>query len=288
MVFKSRYDRFWTSIFNDIHNALSKVRDRGFAILNVKRLKQLSRATTNWLDKMIICGDKVFLKPRYSPLKSLLRIILEKMGSSTHTDCLLFKITSDLDLVIKRINYYDALVYVSRKESIFTTTLMKYARFRTFPLGTKCICDEIFKEYEWGELAYLSSMDLPNKPGVYVIRVIEHGKDPRDVSYRLIEELAKTKWEELVKYAYLRIKKLENINNCPVIFIDHSVSLRNKYRELAHLKHPLSIVFLGMIIHRWRLDYGFAVTSKDKLVEKYEETLKKYIEIHRDMPALNK
>ncbi len=288
MVFKSKYDKFWTSIFNDIHNALIRVKDRGLVILSIKKLRQYSKSRTNWTDKMIICGDKVFLKPRYSLLKSLLKILLEREKISTYVDCLLFKITSDLELVIKKTNYYDSLKYVGKKESILTTSLMKYARFRSFPLGTKCICDKLFTNYKWRELVLLSPVDLPSKPGIYIIRIIDCGRDLRDISYKLIEDLAKTRWGELIKYAYLRIRKLENISNCPVIYIDHSVNLRNKYRDITHLKHSLSIVFLGMIMHGWRLDYGFKITSRNKLLEEYEEILKKYTEIHGNVPAFNK
>jgi len=288
MVFKSKYDKFWKSIFNDIHNALTRVKDRGLVILSVKKLKQYSRVRTNWKDKMIICRDKIFLKPRYSPLKSLLKILLEREKIDTYGDCLLFKITSDLELVIKKTSYYDSLKYVGKKESILTTSLMKYARFRTFPLGSNCVCDKLFIDYKWRELVLLSPVDLPSKPGIYVVRIIERGRDLREISYKLVEELAKTKWGELIKYVYLKIKKLRNISNCPIIYIDHSVNLRSKYRDIIHLKHPLSIVFLGMIMHGWRLDYGFTITSKEKLPMKYEEILKRYAEIHSSVPAFNK
>ncbi len=288
VVFRSKYDKFWTSIFNDIHNALIKVDKKGLVILSIKKIKQFSSLRTNWTDKMIICGNKVFLEPKYPPLRSLLKILFERENINKYKDCVMFKITSNLELVIKKINYYESLKYISMKESILATSLIKYSKFRSFPLGRKCICDKIFSNYKWRELVLLSPTDLPSSPGIYVIRIIEPGKDLRNVSYNLIENLAKTKWRELIKYAYYRIRKLEYISNCPIIYIDHSVNLKNRYRDIIYLKHSLSIVFLGMTMYGWRLDFGFVTIGKTKLLKNYEEIINKYIEIHGDLPAFNK
>ncbi len=169
--------------------------------------------------------------------------------------------------------------------------------FRSKPLGPRCECDYLFRGFVWGELVSIRAKDLPNEPGVYVIRVIERGLRVEDTIRRLKSVLGKTKWYELLKYVDLRLNRLWRIGGCPVIYIGSTSglrsegsatsSVRSRYVDLAGRRHTAFFSILALLLAGWRLDYGFLTVNTHTEARNLERKLKEeYRRVHGGLPAL--
>ena len=171
-----------------------------------------------------------------------------------------------------------------------------YSMFRDKPLGPKCMCDYLFNGFRWGELVGIRARDLPNEPGVYVIRVIERGLNVESTISYLNDVLGRTKWYEFLRYVNSRLNRLRRIGDCPVIYIGSTSglrgvgaksSIRSRYVDLAGRRHTAFFPILALLLAGWRLDYGFKTTNSHSEAKELEERLKKeYREIHGALPAL--
>ena len=95
--------------------------------------------------------------------------------------------------------------------------------------GKCCVCDDVFKDFQWGDLKKLSRRELPMSRGVYVLRlVVDESEQPSDLYQRVdaayaqaSELLEKSGWRELNRYFGSRIERINNIDpvKCPVIYI---------------------------------------------------------------------
>ena len=64
------------------------------------------------------------------------------------------------------------------------------------------------------ELVMVRSSNLPREPGVYVVRVIEKGKDIGHLARESRNMVLSTGWLELIDYIYPRLERLYRIRGC--------------------------------------------------------------------------
>jgi len=169
--------------------------------------------------------------------------------------------------------------------------------FRSRPLGLKCECDYLFEGFKWGELVSIKVRDLPNEPGVYVIRVIERGLSVEDTIRELNDMLGRTGWYEFLRYVDSRLNRLWRIGDCPVIYIGSTSglrsegsatsSIRSRYVDLAGRRHTAFFSILALLLAGWRLDYGFLTVNTHREARNLERKLKEeYRRVHGRLPAL--
>ena len=162
------------------------------------------------------------------------------------------------------------------------------------------MCDGLFKGFKWGDLRRLSSKELPTKPGVYVLRlVVNEYVGPADLRERVGKAYSKASalldkagWRELSNYFGKRVERIRRIDpvKCPVIYIGATGkgtgTLRSRFRDLAGLRHTIFYPVFSLILAGWDIDFGWTEAEDAFNVE--SRLKRQYIEVHGDMPALNK
>jgi len=168
---------------------------------------------------------------------------------------------------------------------------------RNGPPGSKCKCDPLFEGFEWYELTSIRAKDLPSRPGVYIIRVVERGCSVREAIKYFNEILGRTEWKEFLKYVDSRLERLRRISACPVIYIGSttglkggkSSSIRTRYKDLAGRRHTVFFPILALLLAKWKLCFGFITVENHKKAKEIERKLKEeYRKVHDKLPALVK
>lgn len=154
-------------------------------------------------------------------------------------------------------------------------------------LGRECRCDTLFEGFKWCELRDLSSSVLPRAPGVYVLRIIEKGEDLEKSSETLLALAKRTRWTELLQYVESRLKRLNKVEDCPVVYVGSTATLSGRLKDLAGRRHTAFFPLFVVLYSGWRVDYGFLKCSTIREAGKIEENLKhEYVKIHGNPPAL--
>jgi len=166
----------------------------------------------------------------------------------------------------------------------------------------KCICDFLFRDFVWVNLASTLDSELPKKPGTYVLRlVISRDENPLILKGRVLEAysaamaiLKKVKWERLTKYWGPRIERLKRIDplTCPTIYIGSTGkgkgTIRSRFADLAGLRHTIFPCVLALRLVGWDIEFGYKIVSKGEEAFKIEERLmREYMKTHGMSPPLN-
>ncbi len=167
--------------------------------------------------------------------------------------------------------------------------------------GRRCICDYLFKHFRWVNLATVSDKDLPNEPGVYVLRLVYSDNDVDEVrrgvlrSYSIgIEILRRAKWARLSRYWGPRIERIRRIDpsQCPVLYIGcsgkGSGTIRTRFRDLAGLRHTIFPCIFVLRLADIDIAFGFITFSNGaKAFEQEKRILREYRGLHGRLPPLN-
>ena len=285
MSYRSKYDKFWTENIDRLIRSIETAYTAGNAIVDISDISEYGRRSKDsWYGKIIICKDKVVKGNVMVHLKSLGRILLRNNLLKKYDCCFSFTVSKNLMLVVKRLDNLNLIrsntlfkFRISKEERAKKTlrfNVVKSSMFRDKPLGPKCICDDILKDFLWHELSALRASDLPNKPGVYVIRVIDRGEDLVNAKLKLSKIVMDTGWNELIKYVESRLVRLLRIKSCPLIYIGSTDSIKSRFKDLAGIRHTAFFPILALLLSRWRLDYGFKTASSKKEAAYLEEELK--------------
>lgn len=148
-----------------------------------------------------------------------------------------------------------------------------------------CKCDQIFADFRWYDLVTIRMKMLPKDAGVYAVRVRERGKPVEWITSRSHALLGKIGWFSLENYVLSRIRRLENIGDCPVIYIGAApTSLRGRYKDMCGERHTAFYPIVALLFAGWKLDFG---SFEDNEPAKKERLLKEqFRKVHGTLPAL--
>ena len=151
-----------------------------------------------------------------------------------------------------------------------------------------CKCDRMFTGFRWQNLTILSKRDFPSKAkGVYVIRISKRGEPIEQIIFRAYEFIGKINWSAFEKFVLNRIHRLEEIRDCPVIYIGAApTSLQSRYDDLCGKRHTALYAVLALLFADWKLDFGWL--EDDNPREKEKRLKQQYYSIHGKLPALVK
>ena len=290
---------FWLNNIDVLREAVKIAYIYGSVSIDISGILEYGKRKRNsWYGKIVVCGDRIVKNSVMVHLRSLSRIILSNNLLDEYDSCFSFTVTKDLVLLVKKLDNF-----VSTESSTFAKTgnrsytykalgINKSSSFnnnlfRNKPLGSECKCDHLFKGFHWHELPTLKASQLPKKPGVYTIRVIERGEDLINTKLKLEEIVLQTEWSELTRYVTRRLTRISHIRDCPLIYIGSTDNIKSRFMDLAGRRHTAFFPVLALLLSKWKLDYGFKTVSSRKEAEQLEEKLKKeYQKIHGFLPAL--
>jgi hypothetical protein len=151
-----------------------------------------------------------------------------------------------------------------------------------------CVCDPIFKDFEWCELATLRVRDnrLDGK-GVYALRVRERGDAVGNIISDVKKCLDKLGWLEFEDFVMSRVSRLENIQECPIIYVGAAPNtLKGRYRDLCGRRHTALFAVLALLHGGWKLEFGWL--KCDNPLQKEKILKEQYRNVHGKLPALMK
>ena len=169
--------------------------------------------------------------------------------------------------------------------------------------GRSCICDFLFKDFEWVDLATTMDSALPKRPGIYALRLnIGENEDSLTLRNKILEAyniamsiLKKANWRRLTKYWGPRIERIKRIDplTCPIIYIGGTGkgegTIRSRFADLAGWRHTIFPCILALRLAGWNIHFGYRTVNRGEEAFKMEEKLiRQYMEIHGTPPALNK
>lgn len=149
-------------------------------------------------------------------------------------------------------------------------------------------CDDLFTKFTFQDLR---SALPPNRKGVYVIRVKKEGSSVRQIVKQAKQLLQNLKWELVQNYILNRIRRLERIRQCPIVYIGsagtqkHSKNtLKGRYREFS-LRHTAMYPIWALLYFNWDLEFGWRETEDPGRVE--SQLKQQYKERHGNrLPAI--
>ncbi len=151
-----------------------------------------------------------------------------------------------------------------------------------------CICSSLFNGFVWRDLEDIDPSELPNTPGVYVIRIKERVGDPIDAYNKFLKVFGEIRWRAFMEYVMNRLERLKRIGECPVIYIGAAPkSLRTRYEDLIGRRHTVMFPILALVLAGWKLEYGYMQVKSKEEAKSLEDRLKReYTRIHGNLPAL--
>jgi hypothetical protein len=99
----------------------------------------------------------------------------------------------------------------------------------------------------------------------------------------------KASWREIKDFASSRIKRLERLKSskCPVIYIESTINLWNRCRDLAGKRHTVFLALLALLTIGAEIDYGYKILTSQRGANDIEYELKeKYRARHGTYPPL--
>lgn len=126
-------------------------------------------------------------------------------------------------------------------------------------------CNNLFDDFTFEDL---TSAKPPDKKGVYVIRVKSKREVPLgDMIEKTRQLLSNIGWDLVTDFIMSRVKRLENIGNCPIIYIgsagtrkESKNTLKNRYEEFAN-RHTAMYPIWVLLYFGWKLDFGWKISA---------------------------
>ncbi|MCX6690806.1 MAG: hypothetical protein NTW33_01830 [Methanoregula sp.] len=146
---------------------------------------------------------------------------------------------------------------------------------------------DLFDEFEFQNI---NTAKPPDLPGVYAIKIRKWGRDEIDIGNNLFEFFKPLRWRMMQDYFYHYLGRIQEINDCPILYIGHAgtnkksrQTLAVSYHDLAY-NHPNQFPLWALLHNGWQLDFGWMVHDRPK---KYATELKvQYTTYHGTMPLL--
>jgi hypothetical protein len=150
-----------------------------------------------------------------------------------------------------------------------------------------CKCDPIFTEFQWKDLVTLSAQKLPKTTGVYAIRISKKGEPIKRVISNAYKLLGKIDWSQFEHHVLSRVRRLEEIRECPIIYIGAApTSLKGRYKDLCGRRHTAFYAIIALLFAGWKLDFGWI--EDEKPLQKEKRLKRQYSNIHGRLPAVVK
>lgn len=149
-------------------------------------------------------------------------------------------------------------------------------------------CQDLFSGFTFQDIRYASP---PDRKGVYIIRVQRRGMSVRETVERVERVVHDLNWPLVGNRMLNRIKRIERINSCPVIYIGSAGTqrgskhtLKGRYKDFAG-RHTAMYPLWALLYYGWDLEYGW---REEESPAGLEEALKRrYKQSHADrLPAL--
>ena len=148
-----------------------------------------------------------------------------------------------------------------------------------------CKCDQLFSMIQWQDLTVLKKQDFPETKGVYVIRINKQGKPIEQIISQARKFVNKLNWSEFEEFFLNRIRRLERIGDCPIIYIGAAPkSIKSRYDDLCGKRHTAFYPILALLFADWKLDFGWIEDDNPLVREKWLK--QQYCKIHGKLPAL--
>jgi len=149
-------------------------------------------------------------------------------------------------------------------------------------------CANLFSDFTFQDIRTSSP---PKRKGVYVIRVKRKGKHVTEIVEQMEHVIQHINWPRVGKKMLNRIKRLEKINLCPVIYIgsagtrqDSKHTLKGRYEDFS-MRHTAMYPIWALLYWGWDLEYGWIVGENSASLE--EHLKQRYKESHNGkLPAL--
>jgi len=90
-------------------------------------------------------------------------------------------------------------------------------------------CSNLFNKFTFENLR---NANPPNRRGVYVIRVKKRGVPVEKIITKVAQFVQNLEWELVGKFILNRVSRLENINQCPIIYIGSAGNRRGGQNTL--------------------------------------------------------
>jgi hypothetical protein len=143
---------------------------------------------------------------------------------------------------------------------------------------TNC-CNRLFSDFKFEDIR--RSLP-PKKKGVYIIRVKHIGTPPQKVVEQVKQVILALNWPLVGEKMLDRVKRIERVNQCPVIYIGAAGSqssskytLHGRYKDFAG-RHTAMYPLWALLYFGWELEYGWIedespATAESKLKERYKQ-----------------
>ena len=129
---------------------------------------------------------------------------------------------------------------------------------------------DIFTDFTFEDI---TKANPPQEKGVYIIKVKKRGMPPDGIISRLTTPIAGHHWEMVQAYLASRIARINNITECPIIYIGSAGTskksrhrLAGRYRDLAS-RHMAQYPLRALLYSGWELEYGWKVSDEPKELE---------------------
>ena len=128
----------------------------------------------------------------------------------------------------------------------------------------------------------------PDAKGVYVIQVRKPGLPPDEIMKSLESQPGLLEGEKARESLLKRIGRIQNIGDCPILFIGSSgaragdrPTLKTRYRDLTR-RHTARFPVRALLRFGWELDFGWKATENPRELE--AELKEKYLNRGRRAP----
>ena len=153
--------------------------------------------------------------------------------------------------------------------------------------GTGC-CGDIFSVFNFKQIRLAKP---PKRKGAYVIRIVRRGEPTDRIVPQCRAIVDGIGWSIVDRYVIRRVNRLNQITDCPLIYIgragkseDSQNTLWGRYGQLAHT-HTVMFPVWALLFFGWELEYGWIEHPNP---EDAEESLKERYRSRHDgrLPAL--
>jgi hypothetical protein len=152
---------------------------------------------------------------------------------------------------------------------------------------TEC-CSNLFTDFTFQDL---KSAEPPAKKGVYVIKVSGRGEvSPEFMIVQTEKLISRIGWNLVTKFIINRVKRLDKIGSCPIIYMGSAGgrrrsknTLKDRYEEFPN-RHTAMYPLWVLLYFGWELELGWK-TCLNPLQEE-DELKRKYRDMHNELPAL--
>lgn len=126
-------------------------------------------------------------------------------------------------------------------------------------------CGDLFDGFCFQDLR---CAEPPNTKGVYVIRVGRRGQPVGEIIACVKRLIGELNWPQVGDFVLRRVRRLERIGQCPVIYIgsagtssDSRNTLLGRYKEFSG-RHTAMYPMWALLYFGWELEFGWLETDK--------------------------